>query len=43
MTLAAAPSQALQTGAAAQAESHAVRPAATRYSQRIGQLVRWVL
>jgi multiple sugar transport system permease protein len=43
MTLAAAPSQALQTGAAAQAESHAVRPAASRTGQRIGQAVRWLL
>jgi multiple sugar transport system permease protein len=43
MTLAAAPSQALQTGAAAKAESHAVRPAASRTGQRIGQAVRWLL
>jgi multiple sugar transport system permease protein len=43
MTLAAAPSQALQTGAAAHAESHAVRPAASRTGQRIGQAVRWLL
>ena len=43
MTLAAAPSEALRTGTAARAESHAVRPDATRYGQRIGQAVRWVL
>ena len=43
MTLAAALSQALQTGAAARAESHAVRPAASRAGQRIGQAVRWLL
>jgi multiple sugar transport system permease protein len=43
MTLAAAPSQALKTGAAAQAESHAVRPATSRTGQRIGQAVRWML
>jgi multiple sugar transport system permease protein len=43
MTLAAAPSQALQTGSAARAESHAVRPATSGHWQRIGQAVRWVL
>ena len=43
MTLAAAPSEALQTGAAAHAESHAVRPASSRLGQRIGQAVRWLL
>jgi multiple sugar transport system permease protein len=43
MTLAAAPSQALQTGAATRVESHAVRPAASRHGQRIGQVVRWAL
>jgi multiple sugar transport system permease protein len=43
MSLAAAPSQAIQTGAAARAESHAVRPAASRRAQQIGQAVRWLL
>jgi multiple sugar transport system permease protein len=43
MTLAAAPSQALQTGAATHVESHAVRPTASRPGQWIGQAVRWLL
>jgi multiple sugar transport system permease protein len=43
MTLAAAPSQALQTGAASHVESHVVRPSASRTGQRIGQAIRWLL
>ena len=43
MSLAAAPSQALQTGTDAPARSHVVQAPSSRIGQRIGQAVRWVL
>jgi multiple sugar transport system permease protein len=43
MSLAAAPSQAIQTRPDAPARSHVVQPRSSRIGQRIGQVVRWVL